>query len=71
MKLLMRFAKGSASWHRAESQRLRIGTIADFVNLVDFLHFMTVEQGFNGGTFYRKSSKKLPTFTFIIPTNRL
>ncbi len=42
-------------------------TIADFVNLVDFVHFMTVEPGFNGGTFLPEVIEKIADFHFYYP----
>ena len=41
--------------------------IADFVNLVDFVHFMTVEPGFYGGTFLPEVIDKIADFHFYYP----
>lgn len=41
--------------------------IADFVNLVDFVHFMTVEPGFYGGTFLPDVIDKIADFHFYYP----
>lgn len=41
--------------------------IADYVNLVDFVHFMTVEPGFYGGTFLPEVVEKIKDFHFYYP----
>lgn len=41
--------------------------IADWVNLVDFVHFMTVEPGFYGGEFLPEVVEKIADFHFYYP----
>ena len=41
--------------------------IADFVNLVDFVHVMTVEPGFYGGTFLPEVVEKIKDLHFYYP----
>jgi len=45
--------------------------IEPWVNLVDFVHFMTVEPGFNGGTFIPEVVEKITDFHFYYPDKRI
>ncbi len=45
--------------------------IEPFVNLVDFVQFMTVEPGFNGGEYLSSVVEKITDFHFYYPDKRI
>lgn len=63
--------EGNCSVGMALNPKTPHSAIADFVNLVDFVHFMTVEPGFYGGTFLPEVIDKIIDFHFYYPDMRV